>query len=39
MVSLGDNGFNNPVKKSQYINLYSALNADMAYVQELPLGP
>lgn len=27
------------LKKSQYISLYSAPNADMAYVQELHFGP
>lgn len=39
IVSLNVNGLNSPVKKSQYISLYSALNADMAYVSELHLGP
>lgn len=35
IVSLNDNGSNSPVKKSQCSSLFSALNADMAYVQEL----
>lgn len=39
IVSLNVNGLNSPVKKSPYISAYSALNADMAYVQELHLGP
>lgn len=39
IVSLNVNGLISPVIKTQYINLYSALNADMAYVPELHLGP
>lgn len=38
IVSLNVNGLNSPVKKNPYISLYSALSADMAYVQELHLG-
>lgn len=39
IVSLNVNGRNSPVIKTQCISLYSALNADMAYVPELHLGP
>lgn len=39
VVSLDDNGLNNPVKRRRYFNLYSALNADIVYIQELHLGP
>lgn len=39
IVSLNVNGPNSPVKKIQYISPYSALNADVAYAQELHLAP
>lgn len=38
IVSLNVNGINSPVKKSPYISLYPALNADVAYVRELHLA-